>query len=489
MSSTDTVAQIQQALRVEGTHQAGAAVKRVVEKSLRKVDRRISVESTDYFNHSYAPDLVVSWPHLPARPERHVYLRFNERPGWIAQDLPLIAKQHPVVYGLTAPQWNNDSDELAQRSAAAETLVTDPAGVDELASQDAGLEALVGQAVIRGGQGIVDRRRATWVTTRIAAGFEAAKVADVDLTHLATEAAAEFLRPREASRVVGFMHAMWVGGGGAPSAFPVAASEVHDPGDDGLAFLINQDEIPDPDFWRSLGREISLDRLANLGITGSPTNLQHFIYANLDRLWARACRVERSQPRLGESHGFRWRIERRLVAFSGTDFTAFFGSRTKHLKRVRLGNPVAISVDELRRRATQLHAAIDNLELTDGRRLLTWGSTDHQTDVSRDEGLDAVSQTLQGATVRKATVYVGDRHLDIDFPRTTISARTQGQPPLGDIVGVALPVLWAMDDDERQELRALARPEERQQLRLFADSDLQPNENDVSNPPPESSPG
>jgi hypothetical protein len=457
---------------LDGTTESATAVKRAVIRSLRSVDRRVSVEATDYFNHSYAPDLVLKWPHLPARPERQVFLRFNEKPGWIADDLALIGRRHPVVYGLAPTEWLVDADELTQRSVATETLVTDPAGVDQLAAQPEGIEGLVGRTMIRGGQGIIDRSRAAWVTSTIAAGFEGAKSADLDTTHLATDAATEFLRPAESSLVVGFLQAMWVGAGGETNDFPVPSSQVNDPGNEGLAFLINQDEIADEAFWRSLGISLSLERLIQLGVDGAPTNLQHLVRANLDRLWARACRVKREQPRLGESGGLRWRIEARLLALSGNDFIAYFGARSKQLKRIKPDTgAVSISVQELRRRAVALAAVVDNLELTNGERLLTWASAD-QTDVSADERIDTIAETLGTATLRKATIYVGERNLDLDFPTATISARTQGQPPLADIVREALPLLWAMTDEERDELREMSAVDERQQLELFARPEL-----------------
>jgi hypothetical protein len=94
------------------------------------------------------------------------------------------------------------------------------------------------------------------------------------------------------------------------------------------------------------------------------------------------------------------------------------------------------------------------LELTNGERVLTYGSED-QTDVASDAQFASVAETLGVTTVRRAAVHVGGRHLDLDFATLTISARTSGRPPLADLLGVGLPLLWQLTAAERRLLSAL----------------------------------
>jgi hypothetical protein len=53
----------------------------VLDEAGRKaVNAGVTIETTDYFNHSFAPDLVLKWERAPKRDERYVFLRFNDEP-------------------------------------------------------------------------------------------------------------------------------------------------------------------------------------------------------------------------------------------------------------------------------------------------------------------------------------------------------------------------------------------------------------------------
>jgi len=70
-------AEILAALDIENPRNSVATVKSVVISQFEALDTRVKIKSTDYFNHTFAPDLVLSWP-WDRMPERYVYLRFND---------------------------------------------------------------------------------------------------------------------------------------------------------------------------------------------------------------------------------------------------------------------------------------------------------------------------------------------------------------------------------------------------------------------------
>ncbi len=345
----DTAAEIREALALPRTVESAQAVKQVVARSIRAVDSGVAVETTDYFNHSFAPDFVLTWQRASAREERYVFLRFNTEPGWIADELSRLENRHPVIYGLAAMNVNGTAKALAKRSLEAETLVTDPEAVDKLAAvPPSGIGSFVSRTLIRGGRGLVDCERALRATTVITGGFDAAREADRELTKLAVDTAQEFLRPVEASRVLRFLQAIWVGSGGAAPAFPGPTTPTGDPGDEGLRFLIESEPIADTPFWRALGGSLSIERLATLGISGSPPNLQHIIGANLDRLWARTFRVRADQPRLDDSgERLLWRMESGLLALAGSNFTAYLSSAVDDLAGIKNEPGVGVTVETL----------------------------------------------------------------------------------------------------------------------------------------------
>lgn len=465
----DTAAEIREALAIDRTADSAAAVKRAVAKSLRAVDAGVTVETTDYFNHSFVPDLVLKWERAPKRDERFVFLRFNDEPEWIAEELPRLANKHPVVYGLRT-MAHKQNDELSAQSKEADTLITDPGGVDQLsATRTTGIESFVSRTIIRGGRGLVDEARAVSATADIAQGFEAARVADEERTRSAVDAAREFLRPSESSRMLRFLQATWVGSGAPTETFPADVGAPADPGDEGLRFLIEQDEIADDAFWRGIGSSLTVERLSELGISGAPPNLQHIVRANLDRLWAKAVRVRPDQPRLDDdAYILTWRMEFNLLALTGSDFTAYLGSTVEDIAQVKVPEPFTrgVTVEELRARARAI--AVDSLELSNGQRVVTYRSSDQETDVAKDDELATVAKALGSASVQRATITVGARHLELDFTTSTASARTSAKPPLTDILGLGLPLLWPLAEPDAATFASMmAAARDQQTLELF----------------------
>jgi hypothetical protein len=468
----DTAAAISEALAIESTTESASAVKRAVAHSIRAVDPAVSIETTEYFNHSFAPDLVLKWEKAPRRDERFVFLRFNEEPEWITEELPRLADRHPLVYGLSPTREDPDVEVLAERSRETETLVTDPRGVDQLGSgSSAGIDSFVSRTIVRGGRGLVDKPRAEHATREIVAGFQGALAADEGRTRSAVDTAEDYLRPGESAQVLRFLQAMWVSAGAAPERFPAEVGVAADPGNEALRFLIEQeDEIADDDFWRALGSSVTVERLSELGISGSFRNLQHLVKANLDRLWGRAVRVRPDQPRLDDKEEtLTWRIELNLLALTGSDFTAYVGASVEDIAQVKLGDrgPRGVSVEELRARSRAV--AVDSLELSNGERTVTYSASDQETDVAKDDELTAVATALGTTVVQRATITVGARHLDLDFTTSTASARTSAKPPLTDILGVGLPLLWPLSTRDREAFTSMmAAARERETMDLFS---------------------
>lgn len=480
-----TYAAIIEALQTADTALSIGKVKAAVATSIRGVDGRVSIETTDYFNHSFAPDLVLKWPHLPASPERFVFLRFNSEVAWIEDELKHLSHRSPVIYGLSPtsvnlPGVSFDADkpatanqqvaaELQSAAVESDTLVTDPAGIDRLGAEPtAGLGGLVGRAVLRAGRGLIDVGGAETVTHTITSGFNAARATDTVGTAAAIVEADTSLAKGEASRLVSLLRAVWEGSGGDAEAFPQGKAPGGDPGNDGLAFLVQGDEIADDDFWRSLGANLSLKRLGNLGISGTWPNLQRLIGVNLDRLWARACRVRAEQPTLDSEEGpsYQWRLDSSLVALTGGGFAAYLGSIVDDLAQVKADKKVGVSVSKLQTRAAGV--TVDNLEVSNGERVVTYSSED-QTDVAKDGSLASVLNALGTPTVRRAGVHVSGRRLELDFTTGTISARTSGKPPLRDILGTGLPLMWDLSESDRTKFDALLSAPDTEPPSLFSE--------------------
>ena len=66
-----------------------ATVKRTVANALQALDRGIEIKDTRYFNHSFVPDFVLSWPRDAGR-QRDVFLRLDSSAAFLNRDLDLL---------------------------------------------------------------------------------------------------------------------------------------------------------------------------------------------------------------------------------------------------------------------------------------------------------------------------------------------------------------------------------------------------------------
>ncbi len=460
---TDSVApEISNALNYSDTRDSITAVKRAVIRSIKSLDVRVRVETTDYFNHSFAPDLVLTWPHLGKREaERYVYLRFNERPEWITEELVDLtrANRQPIVYGLQTAVRQERTEELKERSASSNTLVTDPDGVAELSQiAPSGITGYITRTIFQGGRGLIDQPTADLLTADVGNGFDAARSADRERTASAASTISSFFDSRHAARNLGFLKAIWHASGASTEDFPGGEFGDNDPGDDAIEYLLAGDEIDDWVFWRAIGEGVSLKRLSEIAFSGYSLNLGHLVEANLDRLWARAMRVVSDQRLLDDIDVDRgqlvWRLNGNLLALSGDHFTAYVAPTVGDLKQVRSSDePSSISVTELRRRSRGI--PVDSLEMSIGDRILTYGSEDRE-DVANDDQLSSLEEAMGSLSrVTKGTLYVGGRRVELDFSARTATARTSGQPPLTEVLGSALPLVWSLSADELQQLDAM----------------------------------
>lgn len=138
-------------------------VKIAVIEELQSLDPDVKIKNTAYFNHSFAPDLELTWPDDRKR-SRYVYLRYSLRSASAAQDFRALGPLNPVLLSLRDDE--PESVESARRemreneSESAGLLATDVTALSNLSSREQALEAaplleLVRSSVIRGAHGLL----------------------------------------------------------------------------------------------------------------------------------------------------------------------------------------------------------------------------------------------------------------------------------------------------------------------------------------------
>ena len=81
-----------------------SAVHDVVRNALRDVAPGIDVRTTDYFTHTFIPDLIMRWGSNDHREERHVHLRFVVSDDAFQDEVDYVATTEPIFIGLSIPR-------------------------------------------------------------------------------------------------------------------------------------------------------------------------------------------------------------------------------------------------------------------------------------------------------------------------------------------------------------------------------------------------
>lgn len=343
-------AALRHALEFDSPDRRIESLKTSVSNFLRAGDPSARIKKTEYFNHTFAPDLVLSWP--DEKRERLVFLRPNSNPEWLAADLKVIAPSHPIMLTLDdfGPADNpNAHERLVMAAKDARALITDPDAIEEFISPRVPITSVLTNAVIRGGLGLVDEQAARGAAESAIAAFSAAENLEAEPIRSALVTTDGILDDEQANRFSRLYQAVWEGQGGTPENFP-SHRHLSGPitGRD-LSLLLATLTTEDVQFWRRIGRSIRLEQVVAMGAESGP-NLGRLVEANLDRLLARGARVfGQSAPNL-EGHYANWGVERDCLALRGDGWVAYFAAKSNDLPphETRRGVSVNTLIDGVR---------------------------------------------------------------------------------------------------------------------------------------------
>lgn len=461
MSSTgsaETFTRIKTALESPSRDATIHDVKRAVIDEFVRVDRRVQVEVTDYFRHTFIPDLILRWSDTIDRPERWVFLRSKVSAKYLAEDIEFVARDQPIIFGLVPALQGEDDTPVQERSHATGTLVTDPRGVEELVAseEEAPVGEMVSRLILRGGRGIYDEQTAAVTTQSINSGFAGAFRTDAESTFAAAATIRNQLGENTGGRLLRLLHAIWVGSGGRSDQFPDAPSIDGPLSDDALELLIAGSEVADPDFWKRLGI-ISLGQLGRLSLGDRPANLRHLLSAHADQIEGRWCRVRPDEPRTGSGQELQWGVEGGAVALHGPTFTAFLALDKQGIAGVEPVERGGIAVEDLAERASFAEAEISDVTATGDGLIVAVASETNANILDNPRASDTVEAVAGNIT--RATATLRNGHVVVcDFKSTTATSRTKGTLSLRELVRHGLPLVWNLHEDERSELDALLAP-------------------------------
>lgn len=448
--------EIVNALGVRSPQDSINAIKNAVIKELETLDRSVTIRDTSYFNHTYAPDLILNWDTTTERP---VYLRFTDNLPELQEGISRIDFDNPFVFGLTRPHEDAKGfPELEQSAQDHHALITDADGIEtfiKLRSRDAGVN-LLGQALARGGRGLLAQPQAEAVAKTVSDGFSAALETESTPTRLAVEAIAQYLDDPQAARMTRVLQAVWEGSDGRLDQFPGPADLSKSLNDDSLQYILNVVSASDLNFWRRIGRFLTTSQLSRMSLNASNENsFQNLINANLDVIPCRAAAVSSGAETLFSvgREPFLWSIRKETLALEGPDFTAFVADRKEKVESKvavdGVASPDGIDVETLSRRVAEYE--LTEVLLRDGDATVQFTSNEG---VGHDARLAKLAQGLSSnSTVVKAVVPLPEGQLALNFKTSIVNAKTTRTPLLKDVLAVSIPLLHELPDDRRKSLK------------------------------------
>jgi hypothetical protein len=388
---TPMAPEINSALDHPDPRQAVERVKDVVQRRLLDVYPTARIVRTDFFNHTYVPDLLMTWSSGAHRSERRVYLRASGDPGLLASDVQLLGReQQPLVVPLAQLGTGPAREQLEAVAEERHTLVLDPSGLGALPARTPTRTptALASDAIVEGGRGIMGAGQVDRFLYAVGTGVEAAREGRTELTRLALSQVSRHTVPDVSRRMSTLMAAMWQGSGRSLSEFPVSVPHLASLDETSLSLLLASPEIRDAGFWRRIRPLVDARTLLRTDITDTP-NLQHLMRSAVQTWKGHVCMVvEPESARTGGA--WRWVIENGHLGLHGPGFVAYVASSRKDLHAPEeFGAPLLAEVRE--------RAARFAIPLTSIRMLMTNRSIGYDApgeDVTHDPQLDGISAAL-----------------------------------------------------------------------------------------------
>ena len=421
------------------------AVKDSVVQSFESADSGVRIHRTEYFNHTYAPDLVLEWP--SEKTVRRVYLRTTSNVGYLREDLSLIDEKASIMMPLgqnLADTVDLDS-ELDTSSHMQHVLVARPSSVNRLGTRRSAdpVLGLASRAMLQGGSGTLGVQKAEDFSDAFVAGFDGAQESDQDKTGAALDLAESLLDTKRNRQVGDFLHAVWIGSGGDSLEYPGEINFDASLNASGLSLLLETADIDSDTFWARIGRNLTMDKVQELEVDQEHENFQRLIRAAARNLKVRSCRV----ASLSGEHiaAARWFAAHGELGLRFRDLTILLSA--KNLAEIsRPGVSQEVSVATVAERAVKAEIDLSEVTIDANDRRLDYATADG-TSVTDDARLTALHASMgRSAYVSRVVVQNAATDLLVDFKTSTARGRTASNFFMSTIVMKSIPLLADLDD-------------------------------------------
>lgn len=466
--------QIRSAMLSSNPRDIVTGVKAAVAQEVGSLSPDAKLVMTEYFNHSYMPDLVLEWNDAGKHDTRPIFLRNTLRPYVTEEEVRTLARREPVVLSLTAFAEPSPRFEFLRERArqADRVLVTDVASLADVAAPTdaeghgrrvgAPLLRLVQANLLKGGRGLFTSEDAERLTRSTAPTNEDGGLTD-EFLYTFQEAADELFAPDAALRLRRAAELLRFGlSREVDETVSLSTGQLSDIELRVLVPYLLSDETAstNPRLWTYIGSMISLDRLEEMESVLSDVDVSALVVPNVERWTAKRAQlvINNSFEDVGsaieagvqnydaetdaaEASAFSedtgvpsWYVRNRTLTADAGPWRLFVTTDARRLKGRSDGAPARW--DDISLLLTGL--AVDAVDLQGMSRRIFVGA-ERSGDVSADVELIRanIEDSFQVAKVRIRRI--GDdenlRGMHVDFTEMTVTA--ERQLPIASLVRAA----------------------------------------------------
>ena len=453
---------VRKALADQDMVTASTNVKRVLCEELARADPTAQIHRTEYFNHTYVPDIVLDWDN---RDQREVFLRFVSTPKRLVADVDCIGASGPVIFDLSpAVRQEREVDELASVPNAARQasehsprlLITDSEATQHVRPDDAEnmVERLVVGNLLRSGRGMLDESAAKDAVSVSRASYVGAIAAEPDDVRAAVTVAQQLLDPDMERRVERTLQLLWWVGGGAPEEFPISVLDDMElnPSDtrDFLRDVFAGQVIEDGSFWSRLADRLSFDTLVDVGDVTQSANLHQLMSQLAGRLKLSHVVLDKRERPLPPFDRLAWALEEQFLVLRGPEWECRFTPHGNRFSQRRdEGQPVPLAEAD-RRSAAYL---VEEAKIDEAARQLVLSRKDVGPAQQLGRSLrDLAVGFADDAAVRTLAVLLRNSLMTVDFERMMVGADPDAT--VRNMAAIATKLLAALDGEDEAKLAA-----------------------------------
>jgi len=447
---------IRDALYDPAPRESVSRVKHAVADELGALDPTAKIVSTEYFNHTYVPDFVVSWED---RSERFVFLRTTYDMQAVGEDARLIQAEGPMIFGLTSPEKVPSELDAALESTSG--FFTEPEAVESLiGARELPTARMVSNALLQGGRGALVGTEALSLGREVASGLHGARELSVEPTARALAAVDEFFDPVRASRLTRVVQAVWEGSEGRLDLFPGKVDLSGRLSESELQYLIDFLDTDDDVFWKRIGRSLTLGQLEKLRVGDRHLAFNSLVRANLDMILAGATALfpdELGVDALMHESSFGWSIREQRVSFSGPRFHALLGEMKEEVATIARGSGRGAAPETVVDRAPELE--LSQVRVRARGESIAYSSEEGTLDRQRLLGI-AQQLAPDVPLAVSAVAHAPSGNVNVDFTKDLAWRTTNSKLLMADLLATAIPLLHDFTAEERAGFRSALAYEE-----------------------------